>query len=183
MLLWVAILGLLVFYLLQGDMVDYEKTYMAFFSGAFSRLVLVEISRWFINRERPCIALKLVPAVKSSFDDSRCFPSGDAAFFGGLIISFIWRNPNGWPATFLYIPLLLMLVTTVVVGLHWFTDMIAGLLISSLGAIVRGYVFLLRLSRGINWIDVVMDFILSLLISMIIFQIYNAECERKERHR
>lgn len=91
-------------------------------SVILARGVLVELIRFFYHRPRPFTALGFTPLI---FAESFSFPSGHVAFFTALaLVLFSFSRKWGW--WFLGLTLFNGL-TRVMAGIHWPSDIIAGI--------------------------------------------------------
>ena len=104
-------------------------------SGAiFSRFVVAEAIRFFIDRTRPFAELGITPLF--GHDPSHAFPSGHAAFFFGLVPAIFALSPKaGWASVIVFS---VMGISRVVAGVHWPSDIVAGALIG----LLSGYLLL-----------------------------------------
>jgi len=97
-------------------------------SVILSRGIIVEVIRFFYHRSRPFLVLDFTPLFPA---ESFSFPSGHAAFFFALsfVIFYLDRRWGYW---FLGASLLNGLAR-VVSGVHWPSDILAGILLGFLG--------------------------------------------------
>ncbi len=90
----------------------------------FSRIVVVEAIRFLWPRERPFVAQDITPLIEHSASSS--FPSGHAALFFALA-TIVYLHNKALGIFFLGASLLISL-SRVAAGLHWFSDVVAGAL-------------------------------------------------------
>lgn len=105
---------------------------LVFFAILLSRGIFTESIRFFYPRPRPFAALGFEPLIGSAV--SPAFPSGHAAFFFALAAAIFFFNRQ-WGAWFFALTLV-MGAGRIFIGVHWPTDIIAGMLVGVLGAIL-----------------------------------------------
>ncbi len=89
-----------------------------------ARGILTEAIRFFYSRPRPFLVLQFSPLIRES---SGSFPSGHAAFFFALApLAFLVSKKSGYWFT---AGSLLMLISRIIVGVHWPADILAGMII------------------------------------------------------
>lgn len=106
---------------------------VVFVSAIIARFGVVEIIRHFYYRPRPFLVL---PANQLISNNNSSFPSGHAAFFFAMATA-IWLYNKKWGTGF-FIVSCLMVVSRVIGGVHYLSDIIVGALI---GVIVAYIVF------------------------------------------
>lgn len=108
----------------------YKKNFFfvgeAVFSALFARYAVCELIRYIIPRERPFFVLEdsklLLPLTENS-----SFPSGHVSFFFALsTVVFLYNKKWG---SVLYALSLLIGLSRVYVGIHWPSDILAGVLV------------------------------------------------------
>ena len=94
-------------------------------AALFSRLIIVEIIRWFYYRPRPFLTEEVNQLISHSASSS--FPSGHAAFFFALSTVIYLHNKKTGLAFFA--ASFLIVLSRVFVGIHYPLDILAGALI------------------------------------------------------
>jgi len=94
-------------------------------AALFSRLIIVEIIRWFYFRPRPFIALQVHQLLEHSASSS--FPSGHAAFFFALSAVIYFYNKKA--GLLFFAASFLIGLARIFVGIHYPLDILAGALI------------------------------------------------------
>ena len=114
------------FFLLIKNRKKYQSmVFQSYFSALFSRLIIVNLIRWFLPRERPFV----VSDVKLLFSHSsteHSFPSGHAAFYFAL--SAVIYHYNKKAGLLFYFTSFLIGFFRVFAGVHWPSDIVAGIL-------------------------------------------------------
>ncbi len=98
-----------------------------------SRAILTPLIRALHPRPRPFEVLHFTPLINHEFGNS--IPSGHAAFFFALAFAFYfagWRRRGAW----MFAAALVMGVCRVIAGAHWPLDIVAGMLVGLLSALV-----------------------------------------------
>jgi membrane-associated phospholipid phosphatase len=98
---------------------------LAVLSLILSRGVITELFRFFIDSPRPFVSLGLTPVLSQAATNS--MPSGHMAFFIPLGLTAFYLN-RPWGIRFLIL-VFIMGVARVAAGLHWPSDILAGVLI------------------------------------------------------
>ncbi len=115
-------------------------TIKAFAAAGLARLVIVNIIRHVLPRLRPFMVERvnlLIPP-----PDELSFPSGHAAFYFALSTVVYFYNKKA--GIFFYISSLFIVIARIFVGIHWPSDILAGIIVG----IFSGWL-ILRLSRKI----------------------------------
>lgn len=102
--------------------------FLAFLAAVLVRFGIVELIRWLWERPRPFVEDKVNLLLEHS--DSASFPSGHAAFFFAL--SFVVYKYHKKTGRIFFIASLLISLSRVFVGIHWFSDVLAGALVGIL---------------------------------------------------
>lgn len=109
-------------------------TLVPIFSALLARLVITNGIRFFYHRPRPFEALDVYQLIPES---GGSFPSGHAAFFFALAAA-IWFYDKRWGWVF-FASTVLMCVARIVVGVHYFSDIVGGFMVGIVAAYgVRG---------------------------------------------
>ncbi len=112
-------------------------------SALISRLVIVTVIRFFVEKSRPFAELGITPVFPH--DPSHAFPSGHAAFFFALIPAvFIFSKKAGLIFSFVVI---LMALARVIAGVHWPSDVLAGAIIGLLTGHILMILYVYRYSK------------------------------------
>ena len=105
-------------------------------SAAIARFGLVEIIRLFFHRPRPFLAL---PQIHALFKDTEwSFPSGHASFFFAMAMAIYLYNKK-WGVWF-FIATIIVTVSRVAAGVHYPTDILAGLVVGVCAALAARYI-------------------------------------------
>lgn len=104
----------------------------AMLSGVFARVAVTELIYFFYKRQRPVEVLDIRPLIKKPNHPS--LPSGHAAFFFAISFSLLARDPI-LGAVFLVLSFLISL-SRVFSGVHWPSDIIAGILAGGISAVI-----------------------------------------------
>ncbi len=116
-----------------------------FISAFFARYGLCQAIRQFFPRERPFIALNDVNLL-APFKDSASLPSGHVSFFFALsTVVFLYNKKAG---TVFYTLSFLIGLSRVYIGLHWPSDILAGIFVGLLsGVIIYGLAQLFKKNK------------------------------------
>jgi len=96
-----------------------------------SRLVIVEIIRYFYPVTRPFVVYQFTPLI---YDYASSFPSGHAAFFFALAtIVFLFHKK--WGIAY-FLGAIIISISRIMAGVHWPMDILGGILVSIGAAIV-----------------------------------------------
>jgi undecaprenyl-diphosphatase len=102
-----------------------------------SRGVITETIRYFYPRLRPFLALNLSPMI---VDNAPSFPSGHTTFlFSVALCAFLLSRKWGW---ILSAASLISVVSRIVAGIHWPSDILGGIIISGLVFVLLYYLLL-----------------------------------------
>ena len=106
---------------------NWNKSTLLYLIGAalLSRLVIVEVVRFFWQRSRPFVQEGITPLISHSASSS--FPSGHAAFF--FAISFVVYLYNKKAGIVFLLLSSVIVAARVLSGIHWFSDVVVGVLI------------------------------------------------------
>lgn len=116
----------------NGEVADYI---VAFVAGGIAR-GLTEIIRFFYHHPRPNIALHIVPLFPET---SYSFPSGHAVFFFALSAGVYRVNKKfGW---ILYILSAVICAARVAAGVHWPSDIVAGMVLGIVVAYTSSWIW------------------------------------------
>lgn len=97
-------------------------------SAILSRGLITEIIYFSYSRARPFAAFNFTPLIKQELTSS--FPSGHMTFYFVLTLSiFLLSKKWGW---FFVASVILMGLARIMVGVHWPTDILGGILIASI---------------------------------------------------
>jgi len=123
--LWIA----LIIFLLINIKKSWKVFFEAFLAAGISKFILAEIIRWMWFRPRPFVALNFIPLINQSADEAS-FPSGHASFYFAMsTIVYLYNKKAGIG---FYIASCLIVLARVFVGVHWPSDILAGVLLGIL---------------------------------------------------
>lgn len=105
-------------------------------AAAVSRLVITEAIRFFYYSPRPFLVYKITPLI---FDNASSFPSGHAAFFFALA-AMVFLFHKKWGIAY-FLGALIITLCRIMAGIHWPTDVLAGLIVAIISAIIVYYIF------------------------------------------
>ncbi|MCK9272218.1 phosphatase PAP2 family protein [Candidatus Gracilibacteria bacterium] len=111
-----------------------EKALWLFYSIAFSFLIYVILNLGLPLRPRPETVSAIRPLVDHLPDNS--FPSGHAIFAGAAILASFFFCGKKWIIMSLVVVLSLMLVSRIIAGIHYPSDIFVGLIIGFIGSFV-----------------------------------------------
>lgn len=143
-LVFVLPIGLLFFIVLtKNRRREITMLILAAASCLLSRGIIVSAIRLFWHRPRPFIILNLIPLIP--YGDKASFPSGHAAFLFALALAlWFFHKKSGW----FYLALALLgSLARVSIGLHWPSDILAGIIIGLLSAWLVYWLFKKYLAR------------------------------------
>jgi len=126
---YLMVLFLLVFSFLTKNLLLF---FIPLFSGFISRFIITQAIYFLYKRNRPCKlngAKVLIPIPKTS-----SFPSGHASFFFGFSFAILLFNI---PLAIIFITgTCLMALARVFSGVHWFRDILGGMAVGLISAIL-----------------------------------------------
>lgn len=124
---------LLVYLFFQKDMVLWKAVLVPAIS-----FVVLSVSRYFINRPRPYEAFEVPPVIKKD-TKGKSFPSRHVFSATMITMTFLMVSPWTWIG-FVFLGVSLMLaVVRVVSGVHYISDVVAGIVVAVVAAMI-GYV-------------------------------------------
>lgn len=97
----------------------------AFSAAVLARFGVVELIRWFWEKPRPFVENNVNLLLERT--DAASFPSGHAAFFFGLSTVVYFYNKKA--GILFFIASFLISIARVFVGIHWPSDILAGVLV------------------------------------------------------
>jgi undecaprenyl-diphosphatase len=107
-------------------------------AAVFTRFVLTGLIWWLWFKPRPFVALSFIPLIDQSAKESS-FPSGHASFYFALsTIVYFYNKKVG---ILFYIASFLIIVARVFVGVHWFSDILAGAILGILMGWILNWLF------------------------------------------
>ena len=115
----------LVFFLIKGFRRYWPMLIQAFLAVILSRLVIVEIIRFFWGRPRPFLENNINLLLTHSATSS--FPSGHAAFYFALATAVYFYNKKS--GLFFFLAAFLISFFRVFAGLHWPSDILTGAIV------------------------------------------------------
>ena len=100
--------------------------------------IILSVFRYFVNRPRPYEAFE-VPPVIAKDTKGKSFPSRHV--FSAMIIAltFLMASPFQWLGAIFVVVAILLAVVRVVSGVHYISDVVAGIAVALMAAII-GYV-------------------------------------------
>lgn len=123
----IALFLALVYFSMTSKREKWEMLFVVGASSIIARFGVTELIRFFYHRPRPFAAL---PDVHSLFTDSAwSFPSGHATFFFAMATAVYLYNKK-W-GTLFFSATILMIVSRVVAGVHYPSDIVAGAIIGA----------------------------------------------------
>jgi len=128
------ILGVFVVLLFFSKYENREKIRMfiiALVSALIARGIITELIRYFYHRPRPFMVLDTHQLL---IDNAWSFPSGHATFFFALATALYFYNKK-WGSGF-FIATLLITTSRVIAGVHYPSDILGGMLIGIITALV-----------------------------------------------
>ena len=123
---YVLLFSLLLF-LVRGFRKYFKMIIEAIISAILARFVIVELIRWIWQRPRPFVENNVNLLLTHN---ASAFPSGHAAFF--FAISTIIYLYNKKAGIFFFIASFLICLARVFAGIHWPSDILAGIVIGVL---------------------------------------------------
>jgi len=113
---------LLVLFLLLRLKKCWKIAIKAVLAGILSRMIIVNIIRWFLPRPRPFVENGV--NLLMSYSNEPSFPSGHAAFY--FAISTVIYFYNKKIGILLFLASVLISISRIFVGIHWPSDILAG---------------------------------------------------------
>lgn len=95
--------------------------------------VLLSISRYFINRKRPYEVFSVPPVIKKD-TKGKSFPSRHVFSATMIAMTFLLVSPWNWLGVVFLLVSLLLAVVRVVSGVHFISDVIAGIAVAVIAA-------------------------------------------------
>ncbi|MBQ2901457.1 MAG: phosphatase PAP2 family protein [Agathobacter sp.] len=130
---------LLVYLFFYGKYSSYFSFWRALFVPAIS-FVLLSVFRSVVNRPRPYEKFEVPPVIKKD-TKGNSFPSRHVFSATMIAMTFVFMSPWSWlGCIFLGISILLAVVR-VVSGVHYISDVVAGMVVA-IGAAILGYLVL-----------------------------------------
>lgn len=127
------ILVVIAVYLLFAKEKDWRRRLHIFsvfsLAAILSRGLITEIIRFFYSRPRPFMVLNISPLI--NHDVSGSFPSGHMTFYFVLALVVFFLLNRKWGLVFTA-GVIFMGVARVLAGIHWYSDIAAGLAIATL---------------------------------------------------
>lgn len=100
--------------------------------------VLLSVGRHLLNRPRPYEAFEVPPVIKKD-TKGKSFPSRHVFSATMIAMTFLLISPWSWVGVIFLLVTLLLAVVRVVSGVHYISDVLAGIVVGVLAAIV-GYI-------------------------------------------
>jgi len=110
-----------------------------FFVPAIS-FVALSVGRYFINRPRPYEAFEVSPIIKKD-TKGKSFPSRHVFSATMIAMTFLIASPWMWIGVVFLVVSLVLAVVRVISGVHYISDVIAGITVAVLAAII-GYIII-----------------------------------------
>ena len=108
-------------------------------SIVLSRLVITEILKILLHRARPYMVLETVNKLIVENKDFQTFPSGHAAIFFALAMAVYFFNKK--LGIIFFVSAILISVARIFVGVHWPSDILAGVVVGIISAIIINKLF------------------------------------------
>lgn len=130
---------LLVYLFFFGKYSSYFSFWKALFVPGIS-FVLLSVGRALINRPRPYEAFEIPPVIPKD-TKGNSFPSRHVFSATIIAVTFILMSPWSWLGLIFFMISLALAVVRVVSGVHYISDVIAGILVAVMAGII-GYLIL-----------------------------------------
>ena len=134
-LMYVSYPALIGYLFLQND----EMVLRAILVPAIS-FVLLSVGRYVINRPRPYETFEVPPVIKKD-TKGKSFPSRHVFSATVIAMTFLLASPWTWLGIVFFVVSLLLAVVRVVSGVHYVSDVLAGIAIAVLAAWI-GYIIM-----------------------------------------
>ena len=102
--------------------------------------VLLSVGRSIINRPRPYEAFEVAPVIPKD-TKGHSFPSRHVFSAMVIALTFVFMSPWTWLGLIFVVVALLLAVVRVVSGVHYISDVIAGILVAVVAAVLGYLVF------------------------------------------
>lgn len=129
LIMYVCYPSLLIFLLIKKE----ETVAEVFLVPAISFLIL-SIGRYWINRKRPYEAFEVPPVIPKD-TKGKSFPSRHVFSATIIAMTFLLMSPWFWVGIILLVVVLLEAVVRVLSGVHYISDVIAGIAVGVLAAL------------------------------------------------
>lgn len=110
----------------------------AVIAAVFTRFVLAEIIRWLWFRKRPFVIENFIPLINQSSLEAS-FPSGHATFYFALSTIVYFYNKKA--GILFYAASFLIVISRIFVGIHWPSDILAGVILGVLMGWLLNWLF------------------------------------------
>lgn len=130
---------LLVYLFFFGKYSSYFSFWKALFVPGIS-FVLLSVGRALINRPRPYEAFEIPPVIAKD-TKGHSFPSRHVFSATIIAVTFILMSPWSWLGLIFFVISLALAVVRVVSGVHYISDVLAGILVAVMAGII-GYLIL-----------------------------------------
>ena len=128
---------LLVYLFFFGKYSSYFSFWKALLVPAIS-FVLLSVGRALINRPRPYEAFEIPPVIPKD-TKGNSFPSRHVFSATMIAMTFLLMSPWSWLGLVFLVVSVLLAVVRVVSGVHYISDVVAGIIVAVIAAIV-GYI-------------------------------------------
>lgn len=130
---------LLVYLFFFGKYSSYFSFWKALFVPGIS-FVLLSVGRALINRPRPYEAFEIPPVIPKD-TKGNSFPSRHVFSATIIAVTFILMSPWSWLGLIFFVISLALAVVRVVSGVHYISDVLAGILVAVMAGMI-GYLIL-----------------------------------------
>ena len=127
-LMYVAYPILIVYLFLQRDAMLYRTILVPAIS-----FVLLSVSRYGINRKRPYEKFEIEPVIKKD-TKGKSFPSRHVFSASIIALTFLYASPWMWLGVIFFTVAIALGVVRVVSGVHYISDVIAGIVVAVISA-------------------------------------------------